>query len=162
MCVWEHLYFVEYNHSNKKQITFANNFLDTCDVVITAFPGHPSHQFSSVAQSCPLFVTPRTAVCQASLSITNPRVYSNSCPLSRWCHPTISSSIIPFFSCLQSFPASWSFPMSQFFASGSQSTRVSASASVLPMNIQGWFPLGLTDLISLHFAIQVIPQTIFW
>ena len=72
-----------------------------------------------------------------------PGVYSNSCPSSQWCHPTISSSVIPFSSCLQSFPASGSFPKSQFFASGGQSTGVSASASVLPMNIQDWFPLGL-------------------
>ena len=70
-------------------------------------------------------------------------------PLSQWCHPTISSSVVPF-SRLQSFPASWSFPMSQLFASGGQSIRVSASASVLPMNIQDWFPLGLTTLISLQ------------
>ena len=71
-----------------------------------------------------------------------PRVYSNSCPLSRWCHPTISSSVVPFSSCLQSFPASGSFQMSQFITSGGQSTGVSASGSVLPMNIQDWFPLG--------------------
>ena len=71
-----------------------------------------------------------------------PGVYSNSCPLSRWCHPTISSSVIPLSSCHQSFPASGSFPVSQFFASGGQRTGVSASASVLPMNIQDWFPLG--------------------
>ena len=77
-----------------------------------------------------------------------PRVYSNSCPLSWWCHPTISSSVIPF-SCLQSFPASGSFQTSQFFTSGGQNIEVSASTSVLPMNIQDWFPLGLTDLISL-------------
>ena len=69
-----------------------------------------------------------------------PEVYSNSCPLSRWCHPTISSSVIPFSSHLQSFPATGSFPMSQLFTSGSQSIGVSASASVLPMNIQDWFP----------------------
>ena len=79
-----------------------------------------------------------------------PGVYSNSCPLSWWCHPTILSSIIPFFSHLQSFPASGSFWMSQFFASVSQRIGVSASASVLPMNIQDWFPLGLTSLISLQ------------
>ena len=79
-----------------------------------------------------------------------PGACSNSCPSSLWCHPTISSSVVPFSSCLQSFPASGCFPVSQFFASGSQSTRVSASASVLPMNIQGWFPLGLTVLISLQ------------
>ena len=75
---------------------------------------------------------------------------SNSCPLSQWCHPTISSSVIPFSSCLQSFPASGSFQMSRFFASGSQSIGDSASASVLPMNIQEWLPLGLTDWISLQ------------
>ena len=73
-----------------------------------------------------------------------PRVYPNSCPLSQWCHPTISYSVIPFSSRLQSFPESGPFPMSQFFASGGQSIGVSASASVLPMNIQGWFPLGWT------------------
>ena len=79
-----------------------------------------------------------------------PRAYSNSCPLSQWCHPTISSSVIPFSSCLQSFPASGSFPVSQFFASGGQSIGVSALASVLLMNIQGWFPLGWTGWISLQ------------
>ena len=79
-----------------------------------------------------------------------PGTCSNSCPSSRWCHPTISSSVVPFSSHLQSFPALGSFPMSQFFTSGGQSIRVSASASVLPMNIQDWFPLGLTDWISLQ------------
>ena len=76
-------------------------------------------------------------------------VYSNSCPLSWWCHPTISSSVIPFSSCLQSFPASGSFQMSQLFASCCQSIGVSASTSVLPVNIQDWFPLGWTGWISL-------------
>ena len=76
-----------------------------------------------------------------------PRACSNSCPLSKWCHPTISSSVIPFSSCLQSFPPSGSFQMSQFFASGSQSIE---SASVLPMNIQDWSPLGWTGWISLQ------------
>ena len=79
-----------------------------------------------------------------------PRVYSNSCPLSQWCHATISSSVIPFSSRLQSFPASGSFPMNQFFASGGQSIRVSASASVLPMNTHDWSPLGWTGWISLQ------------
>ena len=79
-----------------------------------------------------------------------PGVYSNSCPLSRWCHPTISSSVIPFSSCPQSCPASGSFPMSQLFASGGQSIGVSPSASVLPMNIQDLFPLGWTSWISLQ------------
>ena len=77
------------------------------------------------------------------------RVCSDSCPLSQWCHPTISSSVIPF-SCLHSFPASGSFPVIQLFASSGQSIGASASASVRPMNIQDWFPLGLTDLISLQ------------
>ena len=72
------------------------------------------------------------------------RIYSNLCPLSQWCHPTISSSIVPFSSHLQSFPASGSFPKSQFFPSGGQSIGVSASTSVLPMNIQDWYPLGWT------------------
>ena len=78
-----------------------------------------------------------------------PGVYSNSCPLSRWCHSTISSSIVPFSSHLQSFPESGSFPTIQFFISGGQKIRVSASASVLPVNIQDWFPLGWTGWISL-------------
>ena len=78
-----------------------------------------------------------------------PGVHPNSCPSSRWCHPTISSSVVPFSSCPQSFPASRSFPMSQLFTSGSQSIGVSASVSVFPMNIHGWFPLELTSLNSL-------------
>ena len=76
-------------------------------------------------------------------------VCSNSCPLSWWRHPAISYSVVPFSSCLQSFPASWSFPVNQLFASDDQSAGASVSASVLPMNIQGWFPLRLTGLISL-------------
>ena len=79
-----------------------------------------------------------------------PRVYPNPCPLSRWCHPTISSSVIPFFSYPQSFPASGSFQMIQLFDSGGQSIGVSASASLLPMNSQDWFPLGWTGWISLQ------------
>ena len=82
-------------------------------------------------------------------SSPTPRAYSNSCPLSRWCHPTISSSVIPFSSHFQSFSASGSFQMSQFFASGGQSIGVSASVSVLPMNIQDWFPLEWTGWIPL-------------
>ena len=79
-----------------------------------------------------------------------PEVYTNSCPLSWWCHPNISSSVVPFSSCPQSFPASGSFPMSQLFSSGGQSIGVSASTSVLPMNTQDWFPLGCTSWISLQ------------
>ena len=80
----------------------------------------------------------------------SPRDCSNSCPLSQWCHTTISSSIVPFFSYLQSFPVSGPFPMSQFFPSGGQTIGASASVSVLLRNIQGWFSLGLTGLISLQ------------
>ena len=79
-----------------------------------------------------------------------PGAYPNSCPSSQWYHPTISSSVIPFSFCLQSFPASGAFPVSQFFTSGGQGIGVSTSTSVLPTNIQDWFPLGLTDLISLQ------------
>ena len=79
-----------------------------------------------------------------------PGVYPNSCPLSQWCQPTISSSVVPFSSCVQSFPTSGSFQMSQLFASHGQSIGVSASTSVLPMNTQDWFPLGWTDWISLQ------------
>ena len=101
----------------------------------------------------------------------SPRVCSDSCPLSQWYHPTISSSVGPFSSCLQCFPASGSFPMSQFFVSGGQSIGASASASVLPVNIQGWFPLGWTGLISLLsrfsrvFSSAIEPfsaQTVHW
>ena len=106
-------------------------------------------QFSSVAQSCltlqPHGLQHTRLLCPSS----TPGVYSNSCPLSPWCYPTISSSAIPF-SCLQSFRESGAFQMSQFFTSGGQSTGVSASTSVLPMNIQDWFPLGWTGWISLQ------------
>ena len=86
-----------------------------------------------------------------------PRVYSNSCPLSQWCHPTISSSVIPFSSCLQSFPASRSFPLSQFFASDGQSTGV--SASILPMNIQDWcFRIDWLDLLAVQGTLKNLLQ----
>ena len=109
-------------------------------------------QFSSVQSlsHVRLFATPWTTACQASLFITNSRSSPNPCPSSRWCHPTISSFVIPFSSCLQSFPASGSFPMSQLFASGGQSIGVSVSASVLPMNTQDWSPLEWTGWISLQ------------
>ena len=88
----------------------------------------------------------------------------NSCPLNCWCHPTISSSVVPFSSCLQSFPASGSFPMSQFFTSGGQNIGVSALASVLPMNIQDWFLLGLTGWIFLQSKglWRVFSNTTVW
>ena len=85
-----------------------------------------------------------------------PGPYSNSCPLSQWYHPTISTSVVLFSSCLQSFPASGSFPMSQLFASGDQRIWVSASASVLPMNIQDWLPLGCNGWIS--FLSKILPR----
>ena len=114
-------------------------------------PSGTVNQFSSVQSlSCVwLFATPWLQ--HARLSHPSPisRAYSNSCPLCWWCHPTISSSVIPFFSLLQSYPASGSFPMSRFFTSGGQSIGVSTSASVLPMNIQEWFLLGWTGWISL-------------
>ena len=98
-----------------------------------------------------------------------PGVYSNSCPLSQWCHPTISSSIFPFSSCLQSCPASGAFLMSQFFTSDGQSIEVSASASVLHVSIQDWFPLGLTGWISLpskglsrFFSSTTVPKHQFF
>ena len=97
-----------------------------------------------------LFETPWTAACQASLSITNSQVHSNPCPSSRWCHPTIASSVVPFSSCPQCFPTSGSFQMSQLFASGSQSIGVAASTLFLPMNTHHWSPLGWTGWISLQ------------
>ena len=97
-----------------------------------------------------LFVTPWAAAGQALSPSLSHGVCSNSCPSSQWCHPTISSSVITFTSCPQSFPVSGSFPMSQLFTSGGQSVGASASASVLPISIQGWFPLRWTDLISLQ------------
>ena len=102
----------------------------------------------SVDKSCPPLQPHEMQHARLPCPSLSPRVCSNSCPLSQWHHPTISSSVTSFSSsCLQSFPASGSFPMNGLFTSG-QSTGASASASVLPMNIQDWFPLGLTDLIS--------------
>ena len=104
-----------------------------------------------------LFVTLWTAARQSSCPSPTPRVYSNSCPLSQWCHPTISSSVIPFSSHLQSFSASGSFPMSQLFAWGGQSIGVSVSTSVLPMNIQDWFALGFTPWL---LTVQGTPKSL--
>ena len=105
-------------------------------------------QFTSVAQSCPALCDPVNYSTPGLCPSPTAGVYPNPCPLSRWCHPTISSSVIPF--CLQSFPASGSFPMSQLVAWGGQSIGVSASTSVLPMNIQDSSPLGWTGWISLQ------------
>ena len=111
-----------------------------------------------------LFVTPWTAAHQASLSITNSWSLLKLISIKLWWHPTISFSVIPFSSCLQSFPASGSFSGSLLFLSGGQSIGVSASASVLPMNIQDWFPLGLSGLTSLqskspHWLSRVFSNT---
>ena len=103
-------------------------YVSVCLCVCVCVSPYPQGSLSIIRPPCP----------------STPRVYPNSCPLSRWCHPTISSSVIPFSSCLQSFPASGSFPMSQLFASGGQRIGVSASESVLPMNIRDWFPFGWT------------------
>ena len=105
--------------------------------------------FSSVTQLCPTLCDPMNHNTRPPCPSPTPRVYPNSCPLSQWCHPTISSSVVPF-SCPQSFPASGSFKMSQFFISGGQSIGVSASTSVLPMNTQDWSPLGWTGWILLQ------------
>ena len=113
--------------------------------------GDPYECFSSIQSlsHVQLFATPWTAACQVSLSINNSRSLLKLMSIDSVIHPTISSSVVPFFSCLQSFPASGSFQMSQFFTLGGQSIGVSALASVFPMNIQDWFPLGWTGWISL-------------
>ena len=119
-------------------------------------PGHDSSflfdfSVNSVTQSCPALCIPMDCS-TPGLPVHHqfPRACSNSCPSSWWCHPIISSSVIPFSSYLQSFPASGSFPMSQLFTSGGQGIGASATASVLPMNVQDRFPLGWTGWISLQ------------
>ena len=107
-------------------------------------------QFSSVAQSCPTLWPHEPQHARPPCPSQNPAVHPNPCPLSRWCHPTISSYVIPFSPCPQTFPASGSFPMSQLFASAGQNIGVSASTSVLPTNIQDWSSLGWTGCFSLQ------------
>ena len=121
-------------------------FAEACHWIINALPTwvYIISSVSSVTQLCP------TQHARPPCPSPSPGVYSNSSPLSQQCHPTISSSIIPFSSCLQSFPTSASFQMSQFFPSGDQSIGVSASTSVLPMNTQDWSPLGWIGWISLQ------------
>ena len=108
-----------------------------------------SVQFSSVTQSCPTLQPHESQHTRPPCPSPTSGVYSDSCPLSQWCHPAISSSVVAFSSCPHSLPVSASFPMSQLFPWGGQSTGVSASASVLPMNTQDWSPLGWTGWISL-------------
>ena len=131
-----HWKYVEQNHKDAANTTF---ILQGINEVVQRLNTVVSDSF------WPLELQPARLLC----SPLSPGVCSNSCPLSQWCHPTISSSVVPFSSSPQSFPASGSFPMSRPFASGGQSIRASASVSVLPMNIQDWFPLGWTGLISL-------------
>ena len=109
-----------------------------------------NHQSVQSLSHVRLLATPWIAARQAFLSITNSQSLLKLMSIDRWCHPTISSSVVPFSSCLQSFLASGSFPRSQFFATSGQSIGVSASASILPMNTQNWFPLGVTGWISLQ------------
>ena len=124
-------------------------FIWEIDWWINIIPGRDSVLcFSLVAQSCPTLWPHGLQHARLPCPSPTPGACSNSCPLSQWCHPTNSSSVILFTSCLQSFSASGSFPTSQFFASGGQS--IGASASALPLNIQDWFPLGLTGFISLQ------------
>ena len=106
-------------------------------------------QFSSVVQSCLTLRPHEPQHARSPCPSPAPGVHPNSCSLSQWCHPTILSSVIPFSSRLQYFPASGFFPINRLFASGGQSVAASASASVLPVSIQGWFPLGLGGLVSL-------------
>ena len=122
-----------------------------------------SVQFCSVAQSCLTLCDPMNCSMPPCPSPA-PGVYSNSCLLSRWCHPAILSFVIPFSSRLQSLPASESFPVSQLFTSGGRSIGVSASASVLPMNIHDWYPLGWTGWISLQSKglSRVFSSTPIW
>ena len=127
-----------------------------CTFLSTSFshPNLTSRKFSSVLFSCSVMSDSLWPHGLKHARPPCPSLYpgacSNSCPLSRWCHPTISSSVVPFSSCLQSFSASRSFQMSEFFASGGQSIGVSDSASVLPMNVQDWSPLEWTGWISLQ------------
>ena len=115
--------------------------------------------YFSVAKSCPTLCNSMDCSTLGFPVLQSPRLCSNPCPLSRWCHPTISSSVIPFSSRPQSFPASGSFPMSQFFPSDVQSIGASVSASVLPMNIQGWLPIGLTISLQSKALSRVFSST---
>ena len=119
------------------------------DAGVSAYKAAVLLLFSCSVMSDKIFANPWTAACQFSCLLLFTEIWSNLCPLSQWCHPNISSSVVPTSSCPQSLLASRSFPVSQVFTPGAPSIGVSASATVLTMNIQGWFLLGLTDLISL-------------
>jgi len=129
------------------KVKFAQSYPPLCDL-IDCSPSGSSVQFSRSVVS--EFLWPHGPQhARPPCPSPTPGAYSNSCPLSQWCHPTISSSLVPFI-CLQSFPASGSFKMNQLFASGGQSIGVSASTSILPVNTQDWFSLGWTGWISLQ------------
>ena len=133
--------------------TFLSKFHRLHVLLLTGFISLVQFSCSVMSDSlCPLWLQHSRLPCPSP----NHGACSNSCPLNQWCHPTISSSVVPFSSCLQSFPASGSFSISQFFASGSQSTGVSALASALTMNIQDWFPLRLTGLIFQYKGLSSI------
>ena len=141
----------QYTGSQKENALLQHPLLTKLNIVV-AVKGRKSSspvQFSCSVMSDSLWPH-GLQYARLSCSSPSPGVYSNSCPLSWWCHPTVSSSVVPFSSRLHSFPASGSFQMSQFFASGGQSIGVSALASVLPMNAQGWSPLGWAGWISLQ------------
>ena len=144
-------------HSHKVHLLFFKPYetFKTSLGLFLSLGNSSSVQFSSLAQ---LWLLPPHRLQHARLPCPSPtlRACSNSCPLSQWCHPTISSSLFPFSSCLQPFPASGSFPMSQFFTSGGQSIEVSASASVLPVNIQEWFPLGWNSSWGLSYSCSTL------
>ena len=127
------------------KIYFMGHTDGKCVPLTGGYPG----QFSLATQSCLTLQPQWLQHARSPCPSPTPRACSNSCPSSLWCHPIISSSVIPFSSSLQSFPASGSFQISQFFATGDRSIGISASAWVLPMNIQDWFPLGWTGWISL-------------
>ena len=134
------------------KVLILNDIARLCDMTSPNLSYYIDYQFSQFSRSVmsdslqPHGLEHTRPPCPSA----TPGVYSNSCPLNQWCHPTISSSVVPFSSCPQSFPKSGSFQESQFFKSGGQSVGVSASASVLPMNIQDWSPLGWIGWISLQ------------
>ena len=131
---------------------YSSNMALTVNYYRCNFKKYTYIQFSSVAQVVSDSLRPyELQHARPPCTSPTPGVHPNPCPSSRWCHPTISSSVVPFSSCPQSFKTSGSFPMSQLFASGGQSIGVSASTSVLPMNTQDWTPLGWTGWISLQF-----------
>ena len=135
-----------------------SSYVWSCFRVVSGY--WASVQFSSVAQSCPTLQPHELQHARPPCPSPTPGVHPNSCPSSWWCHPAISSSVIPFSSCPQSLPTSGSFPVSQLFARGGQSIGVSASASVLPVNTQDWSPLGWTYWISLRVTYIIYKHDI--